>query len=55
MFEVEYLWNDKVKKDKVNADIIQYDCSSSRKPIGFAFSLALIQFFLFKTKKTAKL
>ena len=30
MFEVEYLWNGRIKKDGVNANPELYDCSNFR-------------------------
>ena len=30
MFEVEYLWNGRVKKDKTNANLVYYDSPNVR-------------------------
>ena len=50
MFEVEYLWNGWVKKDGVNANLVQYDLPNFKYPIGFVFSPRLNE-----AKITAKL
>ena len=45
MFEVEYLWNHWLRKDKVNANLIEYNCHNLRNPIDFAFSTTLLLIF----------
>ena len=38
VFKVEYLWNDWVKKDGVNANLVKYGSPKFKYPIDFAFS-----------------
>ena len=42
---VEYFWNDWIKMDEVNTNLVQYDSPNFRyTPIDFAFSPSLILF-----------